>query len=62
MDIGAADADVGEFAVTQAGQFGQALVVTLPLPDQADKIGKHGEVLSDEFGRRPVLWFVRKIG
>ena len=31
VDIGAADADVGKLAVAQAGQFAQALVVTLPL-------------------------------
>jgi hypothetical protein len=41
MDIGAADADVGKFAIAKARKFGQALVVTLPLPDQANKVGKH---------------------
>jgi hypothetical protein len=53
MDIGAADADVGKLAIAETRKFGQALVVTLPLPDQADKVGKHnGLFLSNPALRR----------
>jgi hypothetical protein len=54
IDIGTADADIGKLSITQARQFGPALVVTLPLPDQADKIGKHSEALSHKSGHRPM--------
>src|ERR1700741_1490762 len=45
-NIGAADADVGKLAVAQARQFVQALVIALPLLDEADECGKHGVLLS----------------
>jgi hypothetical protein len=56
-NIAAADADIGEFAVTQARQFGQALVVTPPLPDHADNAGKHSGPLSRASGSEPVICF-----
>ena len=40
-NIGAADANVGKLAVAQARQFVQALVIALPLLDEADECGKH---------------------
>ena len=45
-NVGAADANIGELPVAQARQFVEALVVTLPLLDEADECGKHGIVLS----------------
>ena len=52
MDIGAADADVGQLAVAEARQFAQALVVALPLTDETDKVGKHSGALSFVVGLR----------
>jgi len=54
-DIGAADADVGKFAVAQARQFVQALVVALPLLDEADECGKHDVLLSYKIRQVPVV-------
>jgi len=45
-NIRAADADIGKFAVAQARQFTQALIVALPLLDEADECGKHSILLS----------------
>ena len=41
-NVRAADADIGEFTIAQARQLVHALVVTLPLLDEADDCGKHG--------------------
>ena len=53
MDVGAADADVGELAVAQPRQFGQAAVVALPLPDQANDVGKHTGIFLNKPAPRP---------
>ena len=45
-NVGSADADVGKLAVAQPRKFIQALVVALPLSEEADKCGKHGVLLS----------------
>jgi hypothetical protein len=45
-DVGAADADVGKLAVAKARQFVQALVVAVPLVDEANNSGNHGVSLS----------------
>src|SRR5262249_10952205 len=45
-NIGAADTNVGKLAVAQARQFVQALIIALPLLDEADECGKHNVLLS----------------
>src|SRR5262245_18830500 len=40
-NVRAADTDIGQLAVAQARQLVQALVVTLPLLDEADECGNH---------------------
>jgi len=61
-DIGAADADVGKFAVAQARQFVQALVVALPLLDEADECGKHDVSFFPIKSGRCRVSFAEKIG
>ena len=41
-DVRAADADIGQFAIAEPGQFVQAAVVVVPGLDEADEGGKHG--------------------
>jgi hypothetical protein len=67
MDVRAANADVGEFAVAQARQLVQALIVALPLPDEADDCSKHDIPLSlssaeadDSLGRNIGIFAWRK--
>jgi hypothetical protein len=62
LDIRAADADIGKFAIAQTGQLAQALVIALPLADYADKVGKHNGPLSLQSGASPVTRLGWKIG
>src|SRR6478672_3826879 len=48
LDVRTADADVGELAVAEVVQLGNALVVALPGADDANKAGKHGRPLKSE--------------
>ena len=41
LNIGTADADIGQLTVAQTGQLVEAAIVLLPLMDEADKGGKH---------------------
>ena len=62
-NVRAADADIGKFAVAQARQFTQALIVALPLLDEADECGKHSVLLSLRSpAESPANDFVGKIG
>src|SRR5690348_5285693 len=53
LDVRPADPDVGELTVAEIVQLGNALVVALPCPDDANKAGKH-VVLSSLNRTRPV--------
>ena len=44
-DVRAADADIGEFAITEPAEFAQAGVVPAPFPDEADDRSKHDKFL-----------------
>jgi len=44
MNVGAADADIGEFAVAETAELAEAAIVALPFVDEADEGGKHGSV------------------
>jgi hypothetical protein len=62
-DVGAADADVGKLAVAKARQFVQALVVAVPLVDEAHNSSNHDVSLSlPEPAGEPANPIVRKIG
>jgi hypothetical protein len=62
-NIGAADTNVGKLAVAQARQFVQALIIALPLLDEADECGKHNVLLSLRKVRPvPVSSLAPKIG
>jgi hypothetical protein len=61
-NVRAADADVGKLAIAKARQLAQALVVTLPLLDEAGECGNHGVLLSFISPAAPVVRFEGKIG
>ena len=61
-NVRAADADVGELAVAKTRQFVQALVVALPLLDEAGECGNHGVLLSFVSPAAPVVVSNGKIG
>ena len=52
-NVGSADADVGKLTVAQPRKFIQALVVALPLSEEADECGKHSVLLSIRPGTGP---------